>query len=322
MRRTLFVLALLLVFFTVFSEQIMIDNFYYESDLVALSPIFRQKVKIDAVRQDFEGNIFLNTADGRRIKFLGIVINKTETTLKLLEEHLLENMVYLSFDRTVDDAEGYSKAYVWTDMVYDYYSVSVLWNAVLIINNLATPEDNTVHSFSEIFDSLEGQENPDLSKKIQDLNKTENIEELPELPVGFEDLEWGTKREIVWYKVNKQLVERRENHLKFISEVFDEPCLLYFFFDEEGRLFKISYVFGFSNGDNAVEVFKKFVKKLTKLFPGNTLKESHALNNNDDQKIEALYKWRGQQSSVELRIATISSNTHAMVIHFEWQNTQ
>jgi len=321
MRRTLFVLALLLVFFTVFSEQIMIDNFYYESDLVALKPIFRQKVKVNAIRQDFEGDIFLNTADGRRIKFLGIGIGNPETALKLLEEHLLEKMVYLSFDRTVDDPEGYSKAYIWTDMVYDYYSVSVLWNAVLVINNLATPEDAVDHSFSGIFDSLEGQENPDIGRKIKDLNETETIEELPELPVGFEDLEWGTKREIVWYKINKQLVERRDNHLKYISEVFDEDCLLYFFFDDEGRLFKISYVFGFSNGENAIEVFNKFLNKLTKLFPEDTLRETNTLSNNEE-KIEAFYKWRGKNASVELRLATISSNTHAMVIHFEGSKTE
>ena len=320
MKRTVIVLVLLLSFLTVFSEQIMIDNFYYESDLVELSPIFRQKVKVDAIRQDHDGNIFLNTADGRRVKFLGIDIDKPDTTLKLLEEHLLENMVYLSFDRTVDDPEGYSKAYVWTDMVYDYYSVSVLWNAVLIINNLASPEDVMNHSFSGIFDSLEGQDNPDLSKKIQDLNETESIEELPELPVGFEDLEWGTKREIVWYKINELLIERRENYLKFISEVFDEPCLLYFFFDDEGRLFKISYLFN-SNGENADDVFNKFIKKLTKLFPESTLKESNPLSNNG-QKIEALYNWRGKNATVELRVATLSSNTHAMVIHFEWLKTQ
>lgn len=309
---------LIMVFSLSFAKTIEIKDFSYDGDLIGLEPIFTQKAKITSIDQDSSGQLFLNIADGSRIKFLGVRFSYPDQAKAFLEKHMLNNLVYLSYEAESDDSLGFKNAYVWTDEIYKYYSVSILWNAVLIINGLALPLDYD-YTYNEIFFALESKELEAIGPQVEDIKTTREIEKTitEEIPAGFEVVNWDMKKSEIWYRINKQLIEERDDRLKYIAQLYGESCLLYFFFDHEASLDSVSYVFGFTDTQYAKKTYERFLRNLKKIFTDELLIDFSVFKIIDDDKIESYYTWKGSNAKAEIRIGTISKNTHAMVLKFE-----
>jgi hypothetical protein len=312
------IISLLICFCTpFFAEEVQIKDFYYDDSLIGLEPIFKQKVRINSIETDTMGQVFLNTADGSLIKFIGVITLHSDQTVAFLEKNLLNNSVYLSFESDAKDSLGFKNAYVWTDDVYEYYSISLLWNTVLITNGYGIPRD-TDFIYKDLFFALQTRELDVVKTEVEDIKTTETLQTFSdqEIPPGFEGFKWDFTRQDIWYKMNKQLIEERDDRLKYISELYNESCLLYFFFDKNtGLLSTVSYLFGFTDKGQAENIYKRFVKNIKRLLPEEAIVEYKEFE--ETEKIDAYYKWEGINAKAELRIATISPNTHAIVLRFE-----
>lgn len=316
--KQILILVLMIVFSLSLAKNIEIKDFSYDDNLIGLEPIFTQKAKITSIDQDSSGQLFLNIADGSRIKFLGIRFSYSDQAKAFLEKHMLDNLVYLSYEADSDDSLGFKNAYVWTDEIYKYYSVSILWNAVLIINGLALPMDYD-YTYNEIFFALESKELEIIGSQVEDIKTTREIEKTitEQIPAGFEVINWDMKKSEIWYRINKQLIEERDDRLKYIAQLYGESCLLYYFFDDKASLTSVSYVFGFTDTQYAEKTYERFLKNLKKIFGDASLIDSNAFKKTDGNKIESYYIWKGTNAKAEIRIGTISKNTHAMVLKFE-----
>src|SRR6056297_3470800 len=210
MKSLLFIAIIFGVVFS-FAKKIEINSFLYDDNLIGLEPIFTQKVKITSVDKDSTGQLFINIADGSRIKFLGIEILYPDEAIRFLEKNMEDTMVYLSYEGKEEDNAGFKNAYVWSDEVYEYYNVSVLWNAVLIINGFALPLDFD-YTYNEIFFALESQELEVVKTEVEDVKTTREIKKniTDKIPPGFEALKWDMMKPEVWYKMNEQLIEERD----------------------------------------------------------------------------------------------------------------
>ncbi len=309
--------ALVFIVLISFAEKIQLNEFTYDSNLLGLEPIFTQKVKITSVDKDSTGQVFLNIADGSRIKFLGIDIVYPNEAITFLEEQMADTMVYLSYEGKTEDDAGFKNAYVWTDEIYKYYSVTVLWNAVLIINGFALPLDFN-YTYNEIFFALESQQLEIVKTEVEDIKTTQEIKKTvtDKIPAGFEVANWDMKKPEVWYRMNKQLIEERDNKLVYITNLYGESCLLTFIFDNNASLKSVSYVFSFVDVANAKDTFEKFIKNLKKIFGEDAIKEFREFKSLDDNKVEAYILWQGSNAKVELLIGTLSRNVHAMRLTF------
>lgn len=300
-----------------FADEVKIREFYYDDNLLGLEPIFKQKVRINSIETDSSGQVFLNTADGSLVKFLGIITLHADQTVEFLEENLLNNSVYLSFENDSGDTLGFKQAYVWTDDVYEYYAISVLWNAVLITNGYALPKEDD-YIYKDMFFALQTRELESVKEEVQAINTTESLQKFSDktIPPGLEGFKWDTPRYDIWYRMNEQLVEERNDRLKYISELYNESCLLYFFFNEADQSLKtVSYVFGFTNLNQAASVYNRFVKNIRRLLPEDALVDYKEYE--EVEKLDSYYKWESQNAKAELRVATLTSSTHAMVLKFE-----
>ena len=120
----------------------------------------------------------------------------------------------------------------------------------------------------------------------------------------------------MWYRMNKQLIEERDNKLVYITNLYGESCLLTFIFDNNASLKSVSYVFSFVDVANAKDTFEKFIKNLKKIFGEDAIKEFREFKSLDDNKVEAYILWQGSNAKVELWIGTLSRNVHAMRLTF------
>lgn len=300
-----------------FAESIKIKEFYYDDSLIGLEPIFTQKVKITSLDKDSTGQVFMNIADGSRVKFLGIDIIYADEALSFLKKNMADSMVYLSYERKEEDSSGFKTAYVWSDEIYKYYNVSVLWNAVLIINGYALPLDFD-YTYNEIFFALESQELEVVKSEVEDVKTTRNIKQAmsDNIPPGFEQITWEMKKPEVWYRMNKQLIEERDNKLVYIANLYDESCLLTFMFDDEAKIKSVSYVFSFVDITHAKHTFERFIKNLNKIFGEEAVLEFQDFKSQDNKIIEAYSQWGGTNATAELLMGTLSRNVHAMRLTF------
>jgi len=313
-------LILLILVFLVplaFAEKIELNGFAYDSNLIGLEPIFTQKVKITSVDKDSGGQVFLNVADGTRVKFLGINILHPDEAIAFLEEQMADMMVYLSYEGKEEDNVGYKRAYVWSDEIYKYYSVSVLWNAVLIINGFALPL-NFNYTYNEIFFALESEELETVKTEVEGIKTTEAIKKniTDKIPPGFEAVDWEMKKPEVWYRMNKQLIEERDNKLVYITTLYRESCLLTFMFDEDAAIKSVSYVFSFVDVNHAEETFEKFVKYLNEIIGEDAITEFMEFTKTSDERIEAQCLWEESNATAVLLMRTLSRNVHAMRLTF------
>ncbi|HPR96147.1 MAG TPA: hypothetical protein PK466_07445 [Thermotogota bacterium] len=312
------IISLFICFCTpLFADEIQIRDFFYDDNLIGLEPIFKQKVRINSIEADSEGQVFLNTADGSLVKFLGVITLHPEQTVEFLEQNLLDDSVYLSFENDSRDNLGFKQAYVWTDDVYEYYSISVLWNAVLINNGYALPKE-AEYIYKDMFFALQTRELEFVKSEVQDIKTTESLQTYSDkdIPPGFEGFKWDTPRYDIWYRMNDQIVEERNDRLKYISELYNESCLLYFFFNEENQQLRtVSYIFGFTDINQAESVYRRFVKNVRKLLPEEAIVDYKELEKAD--KLDSYYQWESRDAKAELRIATLTSSTHAIVLKFE-----
>ncbi len=315
--RALIFLALILFTLVSYAEKIEINEFSYDRNLIGLEPIFTQKVKITSLDKDSSGQVFLNIVDGSRVKFLGIDIVYPDEAIAFLEKNMADSMVYLSYEGKEEDDAGFKTAYVWSDEVFEYYNVSVLWNAVLIINGYALPLDFD-YTYNEIFFALESQELESVKTQVEDVKTTREIKKTisDHIPPGFEQINWEMKKPEVWYRMNKQLIEERDNKLVYINNLYNESCLLTFMFDEESSIKSVSYVFSFVDISHAKETFEKFVKNLNKIFGEESILELEDFQSEDNKIIQAHGLWGGQNATVELLMGTLSRNVHAMRLNF------
>ena len=308
-----------MVFFVLFtfSEKIAIKEFYYDNTLIGLEPIFTQKVKITSLEKDASGQVFITIADGTKIKFLGIDILYPDEAIAFLEKNMADAMVYLSYEGKEEDAGGFKTAYVWSDEIYEYYNVSVLWNAVLIINGFALPVDFD-YTYNEIFFALESQQLEVVKTEVEDVKTTRDIKQgmSGNIPPGFETVTWEMKKPEVWYRMNKQLIEERDNKLVYIANLYDESCLLTFIFDDEANIKSVSYVFSFVDITHAEKIFKRFIKNLNRIFGEEALLAFSDFQSQDGKIIEANSRWGGKNANVELLMGTLSRNVHAMRLTF------
>jgi len=315
--RTLLCLMFIILALLSFAEKIEINDFAYDRNLIGLEPIFTQKVKITSINKDSSGQVFMNIVDGSRVKFLGIDIVYPDEAIAFLEKNMADSMVYLSFEGKEEDEAGFKSAYVWSDEVFEYYNVSVLWNAVLIINGFALPLDFN-YTYNEIFFALESQELESVKSEVEDVKTTREIKKTitDQIPPGFEQVDWKMKKPEVWYRMNKQLIEERDNKLVYISNLYNESCLLTFLFDEESSIKSVSYVFSFVDIAHAEETFEKFVKNLNKIFGEDVILEFDDFQSQDEKIVQAHGLWGGQNATVELLMGTLSRNVHAMRLTF------
>lgn len=315
--RTLICLAFIFLAIMSFAEKIEINEFSYDRNLIGLEPIFTQKVKITSIDKDSSGRVFLNIVDGSRVKFLGIDIIYPDEAIAFLGKNMADSMVYLSFEGKEEDDAGFKTAYVWSDKVFEYYNVSVLWNAVLIINGFALPIDFD-YTYNEIFFALESQELESIKSEVEDIKTTREIKNTisDHIPPGFEQINWEMKKPEVWYRMNKQLIEERDNKLVYITNLYNESCLLTFMFDEESSIKSVSYVFSFVDISHAKTTFEKFVKNLNKIFGEVVILEFEDFQSDDNKIIQAHGLWGGQNATVELLMGTLSRNVHAMRLTF------
>jgi len=318
--KTKYILLPVLLFMSTFllAETIQINQFFYDSDLIGFEPIFTQKVKVNSVDQDSSGQVFLNIADGSRVKFIGIEVLYPDEAINFLKENMVDTMVYLSYEGKEEDQQGFKQAYIWSDEIYEYYNVSVLWNAVLIINGYALPLDYN-YTYKEIFIALESNELEILKTEVDDIKTTRDLRKqaLDEIPAGFEVVNWEMKKPEVWYRMNKQLIEERELKLVYISELYGESCLLTFIFNEDATIKSVSYIFSFVDVTDAEKTFKKFIKNMNQLFGEEAIVEFNDFQKTEDNTIEAYCLWKGINATAELLMQTISRNVHGMRLFFE-----
>ncbi|HPF16763.1 MAG TPA: hypothetical protein P5107_04425 [Thermotogota bacterium] len=309
---------LLLICALSFAENIQINQFFYDSDLIGFEPIFTQKVKVNSVNQDASGQVFLHIADGSRVKFIGLDMLYPDEAIRFLHENMAGNLVYLSYEGKEEDEQGFKKAYIWSDEIYEYYSVSVLWNAVLIINGYALPLDYD-YTYKEIFLALQSNELEIIKTEVEDIKTTRDLQQktLNEIPAGFEIVSWEMKKPEVWYRMNKQLIEERDYKLVYISDLYGESCLLTFFFNEDATIKSVAYIFSFVNVADAEKTYKKFMKNMNQLFGEESIVESKDFQKTDQNTIDAYCLWKGSNATAELLIQTISRNVHGMRLFFE-----
>src|SRR6056297_1743568 len=301
------ILLMLIVLVTMsFAEKIELRGFAYDDNLIGLEPIFTQKVKIQSVDKDSSGQVFLSIADGSRIKFLGINMLHPDEAIAFLQEKMADKMVYLSFEEKEEDKAGYKSAYVWSDEIYEYYSVSVLWNAVLIINGFALPLDFN-YTYNEIFFALESQELEMVKTEVEGVKTTQEIKKSmgDTIPPGFEALKWDMMKPEVWYKMNEQLIEERDNKLVYITRLYNESCLLTFIFDDDASMKSVSYIFSFVDVNHAEASFERFINYLNKIISENAIEDLRDFQRLDDNKIEAYCLWVGSNAKVELLMKTV-----------------
>ncbi|MFW6262709.1 MAG: hypothetical protein ACOC34_01625, partial [Thermotogota bacterium] len=315
--RFLICIAVVIVVLSVFAKKIEMNGFRYDDNLIGLEPIFTQKVKITTVDKDASGQVFLNIADGSRVRFLGIEFLYPDEAIDFLKKNMTDTMVYLSFEGKEEDNAGFKNAYVWSDEIYEYNNVSTLWNAVLIINGFAQPLDFD-YTYKEIFFALESEELEVIKTEVEDVKTTREIQQTinDRIPPGFETIKWNMKKPEVWYRMNKQLIEERDNKLVYITNLYGESCLLTFLFDDESAIKSVSYVFSFVEINHAKDTFEKFVKNLNKIFGEDALMELKAFQTQDNKISEAHARWGGQSAKVELLMGTLSRNVHAMRLSF------
>ncbi len=315
--RTLIFFTFIILALLSFGEKIEINEFSYDRNLIGLEPIFTQKVKITSIDKDSSDQLFLNIVDGSRVKFLGIDIVYPDEAIAFLEKNMVDSMVYLSYEGKEEDDAGFKTAYVWSDEVFEYYNVSVLWNAVLIINGFALPLDFN-YTYNEIFFALESQELEAVKSEVEDVKTNREIKKsiTGQIPPGFEQVNWEMKKPEVWYRMNKQLIEERDNKLVYITNLYNESCLLTFLFDEESSIKSVSYVFSFVDILHAEGTFKNFVKNLNKIFGEDVILEFEDFQSQDNKIIQAHGLWGGQNATIELLMGTLSRNVHAMRLTF------
>src|SRR6056297_859875 len=304
--KVLFFIALIIAVMFSFAKKIEIKSFLYDDNLIGLEPIFTQKVKIISLDKDSTGQLFINIADGSRIKFLGIEILYPDEAIRFLEKNMADTMVYLSYEGKEEDNAGFKNAYVWSDEVYEYYNVSVLWNAVLIINGFALPLDFD-YTYNEIFFALESQELEMVKTEVEGVKTTQEIKKSmgDTIPPGFEALKWDMMKPEVWYKMNEQLIEERDNKLVYITRLYNESCLLTFIFDDDASMKSVSYIFSFVDVNHAEASFERFINYLNKIISENAIEDLRDFQRLDDNKIEAYCLWVGSNAKVELLMKTV-----------------
>ena len=307
LKKLLLVILILSIGITLFSNSIVkVENFLYNSDLTAFEPLYMEEVYFKKVNDD--GSLTVYNQNLEEIKLIGIDMIDINEFKTFCEENLSSSSIFLSYDIENADIDGKKYVYLWRKSVYEGKEIYVFWNAALIINGVCSKSaENTGTAFSFIFDNLLINETGDKDEQ------TYIYEQLGEIgKFSFHNVTWEMSLLETIYKLNEQLLEQKEDRLKYISNVLGYDCLLYFLFDEE-IMKEVRYVFGFSNKENIISGYQKIRKRMV-----NSYGEPQITKNEENiEKVSYSDTWEFIDTTLELKAETLGEYVYAMILRYK-----
>ncbi len=302
----------MLISIVTFSNTITkIEDFYYNSDLTLLEPFYMEEVFFKNVNSD--GSLTLLSDNSFKVFLIGVEVKDYESFKSFNEEKLGYSKLFISYDSEFSSEEN-KYVYLWKSSFFEGKEIYVLWNAALIINGVcgkSISDENSAFHF--IFENLTIPENISEIQIDEDINLYEQLGEIGDF--GFHNINWKMSKIQIIYRITDQLVEQKEERLKYISKVLSHDCLLYFLFDGE-NLKEVRYVFGLSNKESLISLYDKVKKRMVNSY-GNPHIERKGTENEESYAVSFSDIWEFSDTTFEMQAETLGQYVYAMIIRYK-----